>query len=84
MKIEVCLSLIQVPLENLSKVLPKYSHLKKLEHLPKLHEKANRRVISPTIGMNEITGYNIQEFSDTIYRDTKHFTTKELDSMPLD
>ncbi len=84
MKTEIYLSAMQVPLKNLSKVLPRYSHLRKLEYLPKLHEKADRRIISLSIKMNEITGYIVQDFTDTLFLRARHFATSELDSMPLD
>ena len=80
MKIEVCLSVIQVPLEGFSKVIPKDSHLQKLKNFPSL-EDVDKRVITPVIDSNEIEGYIIHDFCNRIYKGMEYFTIEQLEKM---
>ena len=84
MKLQISFPSINVPLECIDNVMPKYSHLRKLEHLPLLHPNANRRVINPRIDWSNgfaITKYTIDDYSDTLFRGEKTYTVEELDSI---
>jgi len=82
MRIEVSLPLMQVPLADFPKVIPRESHLKKLQYLPPIKPAANRRVIIPDICSNEITGYAIHDFIDRLYQGMEYFPIERLDDMP--
>ena len=90
MDIEISLKSVRLALEDLPRVTPNPSYLKKLETLPPLHPKANKRTITPCIDIEvvgeeykyKITEYMIQDWTDTLYRGMKSFTTAEVEALP--